>query len=136
MTYVFGTLLTANGSMKLLNLTAALGIVVNLAVNFILIPRMQARGAAIASLSTQSVMALIQTVIAFRQLQIPMRNFPIFRAVIFTVLLVPGVLLVHRSFTGSALAGLIIGGVYAFVVAFATRLIPLRFWRDFSSPRG
>ena len=136
MTYVFGTLLTANGSMKLLNLTAALGIVVNLAVNFILIPRMQARGAAIASLSTQSVMALIQTVIAFRQLQIPMRNFPIFRAVIFTVLLVPGVLLVHRYFTGSALAGLIIGGVYAFVVAFATRLIPLRFWRDFSSPRG
>lgn len=136
MTYVFGTLLTANGSMKLLNLTAALGIVVNLAVNFILIPRMQARGAAIASLSTQSVMALIQTVIAFRQLQIPMRNFPIFRAVIFTVLLVPGVLLVHRYFTGSALVGLIIGGVYAFVVAFATRLITLRFLRDFSSPRG
>jgi O-antigen/teichoic acid export membrane protein len=51
--YVFSTLLTANGNLKQLNLIAFAGILINFAVNFLLVPRLQAVGAAYASLATQ-----------------------------------------------------------------------------------
>ncbi len=37
-TYVFGTLLTANGSLKTLNIVAASGMVLNLLINLMLVP--------------------------------------------------------------------------------------------------
>jgi O-antigen/teichoic acid export membrane protein len=51
--YVFSTLLTANGSMKQLNLIALGGIGINFLCNIIFVPRLQATGGAIASLATQ-----------------------------------------------------------------------------------
>ncbi|MDP2188876.1 MAG: polysaccharide biosynthesis C-terminal domain-containing protein [Sphingobacteriaceae bacterium] len=51
--YVFGTLLTAAGSMKLMNLLALGGLGINLLLNAWLIPQAGAIGAAIATLSTQ-----------------------------------------------------------------------------------
>lgn len=62
--YIFGTLLTANGNLKALNFVAAGGVVVNILLNWILIPRYSALGSAIASLVTQSITALIQLLIA------------------------------------------------------------------------
>ena len=62
--YIFGTLLTANGSMKKLNTLAAFGVVINLMLNFILIPKYQALGSAIANLSTQSFIAISQILIS------------------------------------------------------------------------
>ena len=65
-TYIFGTLLTANGNLKLLNIIAGSGVIVNLSINFILIPRYEAVGAAWASFGVQAFTAIIQIVIAFR----------------------------------------------------------------------
>lgn len=50
--YVFSTLLTANKNLKMLNITAAIGIVINFTLNALLVPRMQAYGAAIANFTT------------------------------------------------------------------------------------
>jgi O-antigen/teichoic acid export membrane protein len=61
--YVFGTLLTAHGSLKLLNITAFSCMVINILLNLILIPRMEAVGAAITNLISQAVSILIQIVI-------------------------------------------------------------------------
>ena len=63
-TYVFGTLLTANGSMKQLNIMAFIGMVINVSLNLILIPRYQAFGSAYASLFTQIVTAGAQVILA------------------------------------------------------------------------
>ena len=63
-TYVFGTLLTANGSMKQLNWMAFTGMVINVSLNLILIPRYQAFGSAYASLFTQIVTAGAQVILA------------------------------------------------------------------------
>lgn len=60
MTYIFGTVLTANGSLKYLNLVAGLGMLMNIGLNFILIPLFKENGAAITSLITQSVTAILQ----------------------------------------------------------------------------
>jgi O-antigen/teichoic acid export membrane protein len=56
-TYVFGTLLTAAGSLRWLNWMAAGGV---------LIPRMQAEGAAWAALITQVLTAIVQLLLAVR----------------------------------------------------------------------
>jgi O-antigen/teichoic acid export membrane protein len=63
-TYVFGTLLTANGSMKQLNVMAFSGMVINVSLNLILIPRYQAFGSAYASLFTQIITAGSQVILA------------------------------------------------------------------------
>jgi len=63
-TYIFGTLLTANGNLKQLNIIALFGLLINFALNYMLIPRMLASGSAISSLITQFTMAILQVVIA------------------------------------------------------------------------
>ena len=65
-TYVFGTLLTANGSLKRLNIIAGAGVIISLAINFLLVPRLMAVGSAYASLSAQFVTAIAQVVIAWK----------------------------------------------------------------------
>jgi O-antigen/teichoic acid export membrane protein len=62
-TYVFGTLLTANGNLKQLNIVAACGMVLNISLNFILIPAFQSIGSAYASLITQFLSAIVQVII-------------------------------------------------------------------------
>ena len=63
-TYIFGTLLTANNNLKELNVLALSAVLLNIVLNFVLIPKQQAVGAALASLITQGYMALAQVVIS------------------------------------------------------------------------
>jgi O-antigen/teichoic acid export membrane protein len=62
--YIFGTLLTANGNLKALNIMAGIGLALNLSLNLLLIPHLNAYGAAISSPVTQSVTAFMQLIIA------------------------------------------------------------------------
>ena len=62
--YIFGTLLTANGNLKYLNIMAGIGVLLNLILNFFLIPELKAYGAALASLITQFFTATMQILIA------------------------------------------------------------------------
>lgn len=66
MQYVFGTLLTANGSIRVLNIIALSGVGLNFFLNLILIPYYQAFGSAIASFATQFITVLIQVLVAWR----------------------------------------------------------------------
>lgn len=59
-TYIFGTLLTANGNLKQLNTMAISGIIINVILNLILIPKFKSYGSAWASVITQFLTALIQ----------------------------------------------------------------------------
>ena len=60
MNFIFGTLLTANGSLKILNYSSFIGIIINVALNLYLIPTRGAEGAAFATFITQSFTAVIQ----------------------------------------------------------------------------
>ena len=82
-TYVFGTLLTANGSLKQLNLVAAAGVVINILLNLIVIPRFYAVGAACTSLSVQAVTALLQYFLAKRILKLDMGGRYWFHIILF-----------------------------------------------------
>lgn len=65
-TYIFGTLLTANGNLKELNMMALIGIALNFILNIILIPKLHALGSAISSVCTQFFTAIIQVILAKR----------------------------------------------------------------------
>ncbi len=64
--YIFGTLLTSNGSLKQLNLMALFGVFMNIILNFILIPKLFAIGAAYSSFITQTIAASIQIYMAYK----------------------------------------------------------------------
>lgn len=70
LSYVFGTLLTANGNLKYLNILSASAMLLNIGLNYWLIPEMAAKGSAIASLITQSIFALIQIFIVLRMFRL------------------------------------------------------------------
>ena len=58
--YIFGTLITAEGDLKFLNKIAVLAIIVNVLLNGVLISEYGILGAALATLVTQSLVSLIQ----------------------------------------------------------------------------
>jgi len=63
---IFGTLLTANGSLQMLNKMSFLAIVLNIVMNVSLIPHYGAEGAAITAFSTQFFVALVQLIAVYR----------------------------------------------------------------------
>lgn len=62
--YIFGTLLTANGSMRQLNLLAFATLILNFVLNLILIPSRKAEGAAIAAVISQGFYAVSQMLVS------------------------------------------------------------------------
>ncbi len=123
MNYLFGTLLTANGSMKQLNIIASIGIVINVTVNLLLIPRMQACGSAVASLCTQLLVSVLQFVFAMRIIGIPMRSLPWLRCLLFLAILVPVTILSTRVLHIHVVWSLLILAGFALVLGFATGLL-------------
>jgi O-antigen/teichoic acid export membrane protein len=69
--YVYSTLLTANGSLKTLNIIACAGVFINLSLNFYLIPGHKAEGGAITSFITQTSLAIAFIVYASRIIRLP-----------------------------------------------------------------
>jgi O-antigen/teichoic acid export membrane protein len=80
--YVFGTLLTANGNLKYLNIIAGCGMVFNIVINLILIPHFHALGAALTSLMTQLLVPGLQVLVAQRVFK-----FTIFPRMMLTLML-------------------------------------------------
>lgn len=125
MTYIFGTLLTANGSLKWLNIFAASTLVVNVVLNLLLIPRLHAQGSAWASLGAQSLMALLQMALA-------LKIFNIKPSIRYTILIIFYVIMVVLSgrivfdVVDSALAKAVIVAAVSLLFAFAFRLINVR----------
>jgi O-antigen/teichoic acid export membrane protein len=65
-TYIFGTLLTANGSLRQLNTMAFMAVIINVTLNILLIKRLGITGAAIANATTQLFTAIYQIILAKR----------------------------------------------------------------------
>lgn len=84
-TYIFGTLLTANGNMRQLNYMAAFGMVLNIGLNYVLIKYYEAYGSAISSMITQFLTAGIQVLIAQKIFKFKINTRLLSLMVIFTI---------------------------------------------------
>ncbi len=87
-TYIFGTLLTANGNLKTLNILSVTTLIINIAVNLLLIPKMGAEGSAFASLTAQSFIAIAQITIAARIFKIGLNVKYILKLTLFTLFII------------------------------------------------
>ncbi|MGB1205671.1 MAG: oligosaccharide flippase family protein [Chitinophagales bacterium] len=83
--YVYGTLLTAKGSLKILNLIALAGVVVNISLNYYFIPIYKALGATQVTFVTQIVVALAHIFATHKVLNISFRWHTIFQLIAFFV---------------------------------------------------
>ncbi|MEE4256912.1 MAG: oligosaccharide flippase family protein [Bacteroidales bacterium] len=123
--YVFGTLLTANGSLKQLNIIAAFAIIFNLTVNIILIPKIQAVGSAYASLSAQFISVILQVIVVQRIFKFRINLRYLASLALFAALVVLGAWFsrqLHYSWWINAAMVL----AYSFILASLLRLFNIR----------
>lgn len=121
-TYIFGTLLTANGNLKYLNIVAAGGVVLNLTLNFIFIPRFQAFGAAFTSLCVQFATCAIQFFIAKKIFDIQLGTSFWLKLVIFIVAISSTTYFVSLQ-CQNWLAAFGISTLLCIVIAFITKML-------------
>lgn len=124
-TYVFGTLLTANGSLKQLNIMAASGFIINILLNFILIPIKEAEGAAIATFSTQIFTAFWQIILVLKIFKLQLNKGSLIQIIFFTLFLVVLGLMIDLESLQNIYGFLVllIGGT---IGLFAMRIIDLK----------
>ncbi len=124
-TYIFGTLLTANGSLMQLNLIALSGMVLNVLLNLLLIPVYFAIGSAVASLFTQLLVAGVQ-ILVVRKLFCLQTNLRLLitLAVFFAGVVMTGWFSLMLPFSWKI--NLIIMGTGSILLALGVRLISLR----------
>ena len=124
-TYVFGTLLTANGSLKQLNLVAAAGVVINILLNLLVIPQFKAVGAACTSLCVQTVTAFLQYLLAKRILKLEISGRYWFHILVFLTTVVVVTFLV-KQLNINWMVGFAISFAVNCGAIFLTRLLSLK----------
>ena len=121
-TYIFGTLLTANGNLKQLNIVAACGVVLNITLNCLFIPHFQAIGAAYTSLCVQFATCVIQFFIAKKIFNLKLKHSFWLRLVAFLGLIsATSWLSTTLSFKWGASFG--IAAVVCIIIAFITKML-------------
>ncbi len=83
--YIFNTLLTANGSLRILNIVAASAVLINIVLNFIFIPNFKAIGAAYTSLCVHGTACVIQYYIAKNKFSLKINLYFWIRVLIYIV---------------------------------------------------
>ncbi|MEI8006594.1 MAG: oligosaccharide flippase family protein [Bacteroidota bacterium] len=130
-TYIFGTLLTANGNLKELNIIACCGLLINFFGNVIMIPKMLAIGSAYSSLITQFTTAVVGVILAVKVFKMKLN----FRYVFTLLLYVIGVAMfnmlsrifhVHIPFIPEHLSWM--GGFLLMILASVVLALTLRLW--------
>lgn len=130
LTYIFGTLLTAHGSMKALNAVAASAVILNIVLNLVLIPELQAYGAALASLITQGLAAIAQVILVIMIFEFQLNRRLILRSTIFCAGII-GLLWLPE--TSSWVINLLLYGTLSGALAVLTGMVGLYSLREFLS---
>lgn len=126
MTYIFGTLLTANGSLKKLNIIAGLGMLMNIGLNFILIPLFQQNGAAITSLITQTVTAVLQACLALKIFKVKFNWKYCLKIVFYVFAVAVAAVVVRYAVSASWIVKTAVSLVLFVLMAFAARILSLK----------
>ena len=125
-TYIFGTLLTASGALRRLNMLAGAGALLNIGLNLVLIPIWKAEGAAWASLVTQVITALVQLGLAITAMRVDGVGPVLARAAAYVALLA-GACWVLGSIVPDLGTLTVVFALFATGSAFATGLVR---WKD------
>lgn len=123
-TYIFGTLLTANGNLKQLNTMAISGILINFTLNLLLIPRYQAYGSAWASVITQFVTAITQVWMAKKIFQFK-KNWTLIRSLLIFIIGLVAINWISIYLSKQWILNFSIMASFSILWAFISKLLPL-----------
>ena len=124
-TYIFGTLLTANGDLKFLNKLAGFAVLLNIGLNLVFIPKWQALGSAVASLITQLIVSVAQVLFSSKRFQFK----PSLKGFVQIVGFVMGVFLlayITHLYVLNWIVALLVFLVLSFLFAFSIHMIPVK----------
>lgn len=122
-TYVFGTLLTAAGQLKQLNILAATALLLGVVTNLLLIPRWAAVGSSWAALATQTFMAVAQILFSVVLFRMKIKWSYILKLTLFTLIIVGSVSITSHMVWWAAIA---IAAAAAIVIAIILKLIKIK----------
>ena len=124
--YIYGTLITANGRLRELNGLFVFGILINIAINFWLIPGYGPVGAAMATLFTQAFVAIGEIIICYKCLHIHIKASAWIRLVIFCVLSCISYYVINDYFATYLMAwSVVVAGIAGLLIAIITKTIDL-----------
>ncbi|MBO7124665.1 MAG: polysaccharide biosynthesis C-terminal domain-containing protein [Bacteroidales bacterium] len=124
--YIFGTLLTANNNMKVMNLMAAAGMICNIGFNAIFIPKYGAWGAAVVSVITQFFTGIIQIILSLKYFKFHIPYKDIAKMTIFIVVNLLLFYFLKGVISENWIYNVLILCVIGFAVAFIIRLIQIK----------
>lgn len=128
--FVFGTLLTANGSLGIQNKLMFIALILNVGLNLLLIPHYKALGAAWAGVITQGFVALAEMILAFKMIRIrPGKRFLPALLLFALVIFMLSSFMRFLPFHWMIQIGLI--GVIGFVLTFLFRFVDFKTLRLF-----
>lgn len=127
--YVYGTLLTANGNLKRMNIIFSISIVLNIALNLYLIPIYGASGAAFATFATQSLAFIAQLFLAHHLLDLKSDWLLWLRFGLFALGLTLTVFIMETQFPSSLLIVKFMSLVsIGIILAFGLKLLDVKSW--------
>lgn len=124
---ITGSAILATGNVRRLNLLYLCAVILNIAINLILIPKMQSAGAAIAALSVNVFVASGQLWLWLRIVRHGTASLPWARMAVFTLITWAGFFAAHYLFTTVHwFARFTVSGIALLLLAFLFGLIPWR----------
>lgn len=134
-TYIYGTLLTANGNLKELNRMAFATMILNIGLNLFLIPRFQALGSAFSSVTAQLFAAFYQIYLARKIFSFNMNFTFIKQLSIFLIITIITAIVIHY-FVDNWLLGSIIIGFVGCLLIFATKILEIKTFFNLLRSKG
>ncbi|MHB1277118.1 MAG: oligosaccharide flippase family protein [Bacteroidia bacterium] len=122
MGYIFGTLLTAKSELRLLNYISVAGLVINVLLNLVFIPRWQAVGAVYATLITQSMVTCCTFYFSLTYFRIRLYDLLNIRVILYVMMNLASFSLIH-AYGWSDLKGLMICVALGILWVFLFRII-------------
>ena len=123
--YIFGTLLTANGNLKILNIIVTIALIINVCLNVFLIPMYGAYGAAIAAICTHSFVALFSLIYSKKILELNISLLTIGQYLFFAFAFSLILFFIHQSEI-KILLSLAISGLVGLLLMFISGILNFR----------
>lgn len=124
-TYIFGTLLTANGDLKTLNYLAGFAVLLNIGLNLVFIPSWQALGSAVASLITQIIVSVTQIIVSKNKFGFTYSIYGIVQFLAF-VIGVFSIAYISHLYILNWVSSMLVFLLSSFAYALSIRMIPLK----------
>jgi O-antigen/teichoic acid export membrane protein len=123
--YIFGSLLTANGSLKILNILALIALVANFGLNLWLIPKYQALGAAYSAIITQTFIGITNCFFAYKVLKVQFDKIIFLKLFILFVFLV-ATAIICKTYTIPLFVSLGILSSFGALLIFVFKLLDIK----------